>query len=583
MSGTIETAQLSPPTGAELARPLRIGPLELPVPVVLAPMAGVTNAPFRTLCRRSGAGLYVSEMVLARALVEGGWKTWQRVAFAPGESPRSMQLYGTDPQVVAEAVRRLTGEGAADHIDMNFGCPAPKVTRRGGGAAVPARPGLLRAIVRAAVRAADAETGGRVPVTIKFRIGLDDARTTHLTTGRIAEEEGCAAVALHARTAEQRYSGRARWPAITELKQAVTSIPVLGNGDIWDAPDAIAMMRETGCDGVVVAGCLGRPWLFRDLVDALHGRPVRPAPVLGEVLPVMREHAALLADWYGERLGLRTSASTRAGTSRATRWARRCAVRWPVCRRWPSSTISSPGSMRRRPRPPGRRSRAATPTGPSRCTSRRAGSTRPTTPPRPRRPTPTRWSPVAEARLVLASASPRRRELLAHLGRPFDVVAPDVDETPVAGEHPAAMVGRLSVDKAMAVTAPPGSLVIAADTTVALGTEIIGKPLDADDAVATLRRLSGRAHEVHTGVALRCDGRIVHEVVGATIVMRELDDATIRWYVGTGEPLDKAGAYAVQGIGGMLVDRVEGNVQAVIGLPMATVCELAARLGVHLP
>jgi nifR3 family TIM-barrel protein len=287
-------------------RALRIGPLELPVPVVLAPMAGVTNAPFRTLCRRSGAGLYVSEMVLARALLEGGMKSWQRVAFAPDESPRSMQLYGTDPVVVGEAVRRLVAEGHVDHVDMNFGCPAPKVTRKGGGAAVPVKRNLLRAIVRAAVTAAEQESGGRVPVTIKFRIGIDDSLVTFLDAGRIGEEEGCAAVALHARTAEQRYSGRARWSAIAELKAAVTSIPVLGNGDIWDAPDALAMLRETGCDGVVIGrGCLGRPWLFRDLVDALGGRPVRPAPALGEVAAVMTEHAALLCDWYGERLGMR--------------------------------------------------------------------------------------------------------------------------------------------------------------------------------------------------------------------------------------------------------------------------------------
>jgi septum formation protein len=189
-------------------------------------------------------------------------------------------------------------------------------------------------------------------------------------------------------------------------------------------------------------------------------------------------------------------------------------------------------------------------------------------------------------RLLLASASPRRRELLGHLGRPFDVVSPDIDETPLPGEHPAALVGRLAVGKARAVGVgpePSGVLVIAADTTVALGAEIIGKPLDAADAAAILRRLSGTRHEVHTGVALRLGDRVVHEVVGAVIEFRELDDATISWYVATGEPLDKAGAYAVQGIGGMLVDRVEGNVQAVVGLPLATVCELAARLGVHLP
>ena len=282
---------------------LRIGPLTLDVPVVLAPMAGVTNAPFRALCRQYGAGLYVSEMVMARALLVEGAKSWQRAAFAPDETPRSMQLYGTDPGPVGEAVRKLAGEGLVDHIDMNFGCPAPKVTRKGGGSAVPARPALLRSIVRAAVQAARPYG---VPVTIKFRIGLHAELTTMLTTGAIAEEEGCAAVALHARTAEQRYSGRADWSAITALKQHVTTIPVLGNGDIWDAHDAVAMMAETGCDGVVVGrGCLGRPWLFGDLVSVLNGGDAAPPPCVGDVVPVMVDHARRLVDWYGLKHGIR--------------------------------------------------------------------------------------------------------------------------------------------------------------------------------------------------------------------------------------------------------------------------------------
>jgi len=263
-------------------------------------MAGVTNAPFRMLCRRFGAGLFVSEMVLAAAVVHGNAKTARMTSFAPGESPRSLQLYGTDPHVVASAIRRLVDEGGVDHVDLNFGCPMPKVTRRGGGAAVPLKPRLLRRIVAAAVGEA-----GAVPVTMKFRIGLDDHWPTYLEAGRIAEGEGCAAVALHARTAEQCYSGRADWAAIAALKEAVTTVPVLGNGDIWVAEDALAMLSATGADGVVVGrGCLGRPWLFRDLVDAFAGRPVRPAPDLGQVLAVLLEHAALLAEWFGERRGI---------------------------------------------------------------------------------------------------------------------------------------------------------------------------------------------------------------------------------------------------------------------------------------
>src|SRR5512139_3812327 len=203
-------------------------------------MAGVTNAPFRTLCRRAGAGLYVSEMVLAKAVVHGSQKTARMCGFAPDESPRSIQLYGTDPWFVGEAVRRLVDEGQVDHLDLNFGCPMPKVTRNGGGSAVPLKPRLLAAIVRSAVAAA-----GPVPVTMKFRIGVSDDLVTFLTAGRVGEDEGCAWVALHARTAEQCYSGQARWHAIGELKQAVTSIPVLGNGDVWEAADALAMVEAT--------------------------------------------------------------------------------------------------------------------------------------------------------------------------------------------------------------------------------------------------------------------------------------------------------------------------------------------------
>jgi len=291
-----------PPARAGEFAPLACGPLRVDPPVVLAPMAGVTNAPFRRLCRRFGAGLYVSEMITARALVEGNAKTRRLAEFAPDEKPRSLQLYGVDPHYVGEAVAWLVGEGKVDHVDLNFGCPVPKVTRRGGGAAIPLKPRLLRAIVRAAVGRA-----GAVPVTLKFRIGIDDGHRTFLDAGRIGAEEGCAAVALHARTAAQLYDGEARWEAVAELKAAVREVPVLGNGDVWEAWDALRMMRSTGCDGVVVGrGCLGRPWLFRDLADVFAGREPEPPPQLGEVTLVMLEHAELLAQWCGEEPGLRS-------------------------------------------------------------------------------------------------------------------------------------------------------------------------------------------------------------------------------------------------------------------------------------
>ena len=236
-------------------------------------MAGVTNVAFRTLCRelelaRAGtvSGLYVCEMVTARALVERHPVTMHMTTFGPDESPRSLQLYAVDPENTYAAAKMIADEDMADHIDMNFGCPVPKVTRRGGGAALPFKRRLFGQIVAAAVRATE---GTDIPVTVKFRIGIDDAHHTHLDAGRIAAEEGAAAVALHARTAAQRYSGTADWEQIALLKAHVTTIPVLGNGDIFDADDALAMMAATGCDGVVIGrGCLGRPWLFGELSDA---------------------------------------------------------------------------------------------------------------------------------------------------------------------------------------------------------------------------------------------------------------------------------------------------------------------------
>lgn len=294
---------------AEATR-LRIGPYTLKSPVVLAPMAGVTNVAFRTLCRelevaRAGtvSGLYVCEMVTARALVERHPATLHMVTFGPDEQPRSLQLYAVDPDTTYHAARMIADEGLADHIDMNFGCPVPKVTKRGGGAALPFKRRLFGRIVAAAVRATE---GVGIPVTVKFRIGIDDAHHTHLDAGRIAEEEGAAAVALHARTAAQRYSGTADWAQIAALKQHVRSIPVLGNGDIFDADDALAMMAATGCDGVVIGrGCLGRPWLFAELSAVLTGAPLAEPPTLGEVAQIVRRHGELLAAHLGEDKGMR--------------------------------------------------------------------------------------------------------------------------------------------------------------------------------------------------------------------------------------------------------------------------------------
>jgi nifR3 family TIM-barrel protein len=280
---------------------VKIGPVELDPPVVLAPMAGVTNAAFRSLCRTYGGALYVSEMISARALVEGSTKSARMLAFGADETTRSVQLYGVDPAVMAGAARMLVDELGVHHVDLNFGCPVGKVTRRGGGAALPLRRALYRAIVHSVVRAAEP-----VPVTVKLRIGVDAQHVTASTAAAIAEDEGVAAIALHARTAEQLYSGGADWSAISDLKALIRTIPVFGNGDVWDAEDALRMMAETGCDGVVIGrGCLGRPWLFRDLADAFAGRSVAPPPCLATVIDVMRVHVASLCELHGERRGVR--------------------------------------------------------------------------------------------------------------------------------------------------------------------------------------------------------------------------------------------------------------------------------------
>lgn len=276
---------------------LRIGPIALDAPVVLAPMAGITNTAFRRLCREYGAGLYVSEMITTRALVERNATTMRLITHHESEKPRSIQLYGVDPATTEAAVRLLVEEDRADHIDLNFGCPVPKVTRKGGGAALPWKLDLFRDIVTRAARAA-----GDVPLTVKMRKGIDSDHLTYLDAGRIAEDAGVSAVALHARTAAEFYSGHADWSAIAALKEAVTSVPVLGNGDIWSAADAVRMMAETGCDGVVVGrGCLGRPWLFGDLARAL-GEPGSAGPevdaTLGFVGTAFRRHAELLVEFF---------------------------------------------------------------------------------------------------------------------------------------------------------------------------------------------------------------------------------------------------------------------------------------------
>jgi nifR3 family TIM-barrel protein len=280
---------------------LRLGNLEIATPVVLAPMAGITNAAYRRLCAEQGAGLYVCEMITSRGLVEGDQHTKDMLVFDELETVRSVQLYGTDPAYVGKATEILCAEYGVAHIDLNFGCPVPKVTRKGGGGVLPWKRNLLGEILRHAV---DAAGPYGVPVTMKTRKGIDDDHLTFLDAGRIAEDSGVAAIALHGRTVVQAYSGVADWDAIAELKASVSTIPVLGNGDIWEAADALRMVEQTGVDGVVVGrGCLGRPWLFRDLAAAFAGEAVATLPTLGEVATMMRRHAELLCQHMGEERG----------------------------------------------------------------------------------------------------------------------------------------------------------------------------------------------------------------------------------------------------------------------------------------
>jgi nifR3 family TIM-barrel protein len=278
--------------------PLQLGNLTVDTPVVLAPMAGITNTAFRRLCREYGGGLYVAEMVTSRALVERTPESLRIISHDDDEKVRSVQLYGVDPVTVGRAVRMLVDEDRADHIDLNFGCPVAKVTRKGGGAALPWKIDLFTAIVQTAVR--EAAKGG-IPLTIKMRKGIDEDHLTYLEAGRIARDSGVAAVALHGRTASQFYSGQADWSAIARLREALPDVPVLGNGDIWSAEDAIRMVRETGVDGVVIGrGCQGRPWLFGDLMAAFEGSDARHTPGLLEVSESVYRHAQLLIETFGE-------------------------------------------------------------------------------------------------------------------------------------------------------------------------------------------------------------------------------------------------------------------------------------------
>lgn len=285
---------------------------------MLAPMAGVTDVPFRRLCRNMAekaltelgkdtvghpryapAGLFVTEMVTARALLEDNAETLRMVQPDPQEPVHSVQIYGVEPKTTAGAAAKLVSLGLADHIDLNFGCPVPKVTRKGGGSALPWKTPLMVDLLQRTRTVIDREDP-TVPLTLKVRLGIDDGHQTWRDSLQIATDAGCAAITLHARTTAQYYSGRARWEKIAELVRAA-QIPVFGNGDIFSGEDARNMIAQTACAGVVVGrGAQGRPWIFADLVHALSGSNVTATPTLCEVANIVVSHAELMANWLAD-------------------------------------------------------------------------------------------------------------------------------------------------------------------------------------------------------------------------------------------------------------------------------------------
>ena len=280
-------------------------------PVIeLAPMAGVTNRAFRRVCKEASAEIrdqagqtdsdgtvYVAEMTTSQALLMRNQETLDLIKFDGDENIRSIQLYGVDPKIIGRAVEMVVAEELADHIDLNFGCPVPKVTRKGGGSALPWKRDLYRDIVTSAVKNAN----GKVPVTVKMRIGIDKDHVTYLDAGRIAAEAGVTWVALHGRTAAQYYGGEADWSAISKLVEHIPDTPVLGNGDIWSAADAKRMVTQTGVRGVVIGrGCLGRPWLFGQIRSAFAGEQIPSEPMASDILRWLKRHATLLCQMHGD-------------------------------------------------------------------------------------------------------------------------------------------------------------------------------------------------------------------------------------------------------------------------------------------
>lgn len=282
----------------QLLRQLTIGSVTLDNNVILAPMAGVTDLPFRLLCAEQGAGLVCMEMVSAKAIMYNNKNTEALLAIHPGELPVSLQIFGSVPNIVSEMAKRMEERPFAI-LDINMGCPVPKVVNNGEGSALMKNPALVEAIVGKTVKAI------RKPVTVKIRKGFDDGHANAVEIAKAAESAGAAAVSVHGRTREQFYAGKADWDIIAQVKQAV-KIPVIGNGDVTDGESARRLMAETGCDGVMVArAARGNPWIFREIKEYLADGTKRERPSTREVKEMVLRHAALLLEYKGEYTGIR--------------------------------------------------------------------------------------------------------------------------------------------------------------------------------------------------------------------------------------------------------------------------------------